>query len=129
MNWYKIYQEVQNEIMFLGFRIDDLEKEYGFWYSRCFSGGRTPIAPLDVCLRRMNKICEDTIEYVTLLEMKENTKKQMDKQLEGLDEYEYEVIRLNVFEGMKLAEVAKKMYKSEIWAKKVSSRARKKLAI
>lgn len=128
MNWHRIYQEVCNEIEFLRYRIVDLEREYMFWYRVCFSGGRKPIAPLDSCLKRMKKICEDTIDYATLLDMKENTKRLMDKQLEGLDHMEYRVIYLSMFEGKKLKQVAEEMHQSEIWIKKLSARAQKKLA-
>lgn len=129
MNWHRIYQEVSNEIEFLRYRIVDLEREYMFWYRVCFSGGRKPIAPLDNCLKRMKNICEDTIEYATLLDMKENTKRQMDSQLATLDHMEYKIIYLSMFEGKKLNQVAKEMHLSEIWIKKLSARANKKLAV
>lgn len=128
MNWHRIYQEVCNEIEFLRYRINDLEREYEFWYRVCFSDGRKPIAPLNTCLKRMNKICEDTIEYVTLLDIKENTKLQMDQQLLRLDDTEYKVILLSMFEGKKLSQVAKELQFSEIWVKKLNARAMKKLA-
>lgn len=129
MNWFRIYEDISNEIAFFEFRISDLEKEYEFWYRTCFSAGKKPIAPLDICLRRMNKIVEDVVEYSKLLEMKLETKQKMDDQLEKLDSREYEVVKLNVFEGNKLKIVAKKMNISEAYAKKISASAKKKLVV
>src|SRR5690554_4499438 len=129
MNWAQIYKDVQNEIAFLGYRIEDLEKEYTFWYRNLHNGYRKPVAGMAECLRRMDKIKEDSTEYSYLLEIKTHTMKQMDEQLKTLEDNEYKVIKLSLFEGKKLLEVAEIMDISEIWAKKLSSRARKKLAI
>lgn len=129
MNWFKIYQEVSNEIEFLTLRIDDLSNEYTFWYRQCHTGHRKPIAPLDTVVNRMFKILEDVKEYEYLKELKENTLEQMDKQLESLEDNEKEVLKLSMIEGMRLWEVAEQMDISEIWAKRLSARAKKKLVV
>ncbi|SEN53533.1 sigma factor-like helix-turn-helix DNA-binding protein [Lihuaxuella thermophila] len=119
----KLYSDLCTEIDILTLRIKDLEMEYKFWYRACF-GNRS--FPLDICLKRMEEICDQVEMYSTLLEEKEKTRKEIEKRMSEFEGLEYKVSYLRDVKGMTLAEIAAELGYSYIWIKQISARTRKK---
>lgn len=103
-------------------RIRDLENEYKFWYKACHRGG----LPLDTCLIRMKEICDQVEMYSTMLEKKEEARKEIEGRLNQFEGLEQKVAYLRDIEGKTLAEIAADLGYSLIWIKKISARTKRK---
>lgn len=117
------YHDLLKEIDILETYIGDLENEYKFWYHQCFQHR----VPLDIVLKRMNKICDAVETYVTLLAEKEITRRQIEQRISELKSIDYEVCYRRDVLGMTLIEIAADLGYSEIWIKKISARNKKRV--
>lgn len=122
----KLYQDICEEIDTLQWRIEELEAEHKMWWSNCFADG---IAPLDVCLKRMEVICDQVEFYSEMLDQKERSKKEIEQRMSRLSGLEGKVMYKRVVEGKSLQEIADELGYSVIWIKKLSSRSQKKIAV
>lgn len=119
------YHDLCKEIDIFEMRISDLEWEYEFWYRACFGAGRKLSAPLDICLERMERICDQVETYSTILEEKEKTRKAIEERLNKFDGLEHKVSYMRDVEGKTLAEIAADLGYSYDWIRKIGSRAKK----
>ncbi|HZG82045.1 MAG TPA: hypothetical protein VEZ13_14845 [Brevibacillus sp.] len=119
------YHDLCKEIDIFEMRISDLEWEYEFWYRACFSSSRKLSTPLDICLERMEKICDQVETYSAILEEKEKTRKAIEERMNEFDGLEYKVQYMRDVEGKTLAEIAADLGYSYNWIKKISRRAKK----
>jgi len=120
-----LYHDLCKEIDMLEIRIRDLEMEYKWWLKACHGTGRNAV-PLDICLKRMEEICDQVEMYSTLLETKEKTREEIEKRMSELEGLEGKVMYMREVEGKTLAEIAADLGYSYIWIKKISARAKKK---
>lgn len=119
-----LYHDLCKEIDILKVRIHDLESEYQFWYKVCH--GKTKVhVPLDICLKRMDEICDQIEEYSTLLENKEKVRKEIESRMSEFEGLEGKIAYLRDVKGMTLAEIAAELGYSYIWIKQLSARTRK----
>lgn len=125
----KSYQDLCGEIQCLEWRMRDLEREYYFWYRQCLNYGKKAAAPLDICVERMEGICDQMEAYATALESKQELKRDIELRLSQFTGLEGKVMYKRVVEGKSLKEIAKDLGYSEIWIKKLSSRGQKKIAV
>ncbi|MGG4444538.1 sigma-70 family RNA polymerase sigma factor [Brevibacillus fortis] len=119
------YQDICKEIDIFEIRIKDLEREYQFWYHGCFNSSRRFSAPLDICLKRMETICDQVEAYSRVLEEKEKTRKAIEERLNEFDGLEYKVRFMQDVEGKTLAEIAAELGYSYDWIRKINSRIKK----
>ena len=122
MSITKSYHDLCKEIDILETRIEDLEREYKFWYANCFGKDAWQQFPLDICLNRMKEICDLVETYVTILDEKEKTRKEIEKHMSEFEGIEYKVAYLRDVKGMTLPEVAADLGYSYDWIKKLSAR-------
>lgn len=116
------YHDLCAEIDILEIRIRDLEMEYKFWYRTCHGGS----LPLDTCLIRMKEICDQVEMYSTMLEKKEEARKEIEGRLNQFEGLEQKVAYMRDIKGMTLPEIAAHLGYSYDWIKKLSARTRKK---
>lgn len=121
MIYKNLYQELCEEIDTLEWRIEELEKEYKFWWSNCFGAGK---APLDICLNRMKEICDLVDMYSQALSQKIRSKREFEQRLSKLEGVEGKVMYKRMVEGKSLQEIAHELNYSLDWIKKVSSRVK-----
>lgn len=119
------YHDICKEIDILEVRIRDLEREYKFWYKSCFGKDAWQQFPLDICLNRMKEICDLVETYVTILDEKEKTRKEIEEHMSEFEGIEYKVAYLRDVKGMTLPEVAADLGYSYDWIKKLSARTRR----
>lgn len=117
------YRDLCTEIDILEIRIWDLENEYNFWYRQCFGS----YIPLDICLERMEKICDAVEAYVTLLEEKEKARRRIEEKMSEFEGIDYAVCYRRDVLGMTLPEIAADLGYSEIWIKKISARNKRRV--
>ena len=83
-------------------------------------GNRSPHT-LDYCydkVQALNEAIKRTTEYIQALEAK---KREIDKKLAGLEGLKYQVAKLKLVDGMKLADIAEKLGYSESHIKRISA--------
>ncbi|MFI8712021.1 hypothetical protein [Brevibacillus brevis] len=119
------YQDICKEIDIFEIRIKDLEREYQFWYHACFHSTRQLSSSLDICLKRMEAICDQVEAYSRVLEEKEKTRKAIEERLSEFDGLEYKVRYMRDVEGKTLAEIAAELGYSYDWIRKIGSRTKK----
>ena len=120
-----LYHDLCREIDILKVRIHDLESEYQFWYKVCHGKAKVH-APLDVCLKRMEEICDQVEEYSTLLENKEKARREIESRMSEFEGLEGKVAYLRDVKGMTLPEIAAELGYSYIWIKQISARINRK---
>ncbi|WP_419877689.1 hypothetical protein [Brevibacillus centrosporus] len=125
METIQSYNDLCKEIDIFEIRINDLEREYKFWYHACFGSSRKVSVPLNVCLDRMEVICDQVEAYSTILEEKEKTRKSIEERMNEFDGLEYKVRYMRDVEGKTLAEIAADLGYSYSWVKKISHWAKK----
>lgn len=117
----QLYQDLCREIDIMEIRINDLEREYEFWYKACHGIGRSQI-PLDVCLERMKEICDQVEMYSMILEEKEKARRDIESQLEQLEGIESKIAYMRDIQGKTLLEISIDLGYSYDWVKKLSAR-------
>ena len=124
----ELYQDLNVEVELLKCKIDDLGKEYSFWLRNCYSAGKKPVAPLDVCLRRMENITDQVREYEVLLQGKEQTLTKMENCLKETASLQGRVMYMRFVERKSLKQISNELGYSIDWIKRISSRARKQIS-
>ena len=116
------YHDLCKEIDILETRIRNLEREHKFWYSQCWGVRGRLAVPLDVCLKRMEEICDQVEFYATILDEKEDARKHMEKRISELERIDYKVVYMRDIKGMTLMEIAVELGYSYDWIKRISMR-------
>jgi DNA-directed RNA polymerase specialized sigma24 family protein len=122
----ELYRDLLTEIDVINMRIGNLEKEYEFWLKATVEPNGYNAFPLDTCLHRMQKICDQVEIYSTLLEEKEKVRKEIEQRMSEFEGLEYKVTYMRDVLHMTLPEIAADLGYSYIWIKQVSARARRK---
>lgn len=122
----ELYRDLLNEIDIIKVRINNLEKEYDFWLKATVEPNGYDAFPLDTCLDRMKRICNQVEGYVTLLDEKEKARKEIEQRMSEFEGLEYKVTYMRDVLHMTLPEIAADLGYSYIWIKQVSARARRK---
>lgn len=122
----ELYRDLLNEIDIITIRIENLEQEYKFWLNASAGEFSTKKAfPLDTCLDRMKRICDQVEEYTILREGKEETRKEIEQRMASFEGLGYKVVYMRDVLHMTLPEIAANLNYSYIWVKKISARVRK----
>lgn len=114
------YRDLCVEIDIIQVRIRNLESEYKYWLQASFQSSINKAFPLDICLNRMEKICNQVEEYTCLLEEKEKTRKEIEKRMSEFEGIEQKVTYFRDVQGMTLPEIAAHLNFSYSWIKKLS---------
>ena len=83
-------------------------------------GNRSPHT-MDYCydkVKKCDEVIEITREYIIALEAK---KREIEKKMAGLEGLKYQVAKLKLVDGMKLADIAEKLGYSESHIKRISA--------
>lgn len=122
----ELYRDLLNEIDIIQIRINNLEKEYDFWYDASIKPNTMEAFPLDICLKRMEKICNQVEQYSTILDEKEQTRKEIEQRMAAFEGLENKVVYMRDVLRMTLPEIAADLGYSYIWIKQISARVRRK---
>jgi hypothetical protein len=100
----EFYHDLCIEIDIITIRIKNLESEYKYWLKACHDSTINRAFPLDICLSRMENICNKVEEYTTLLEEKVSVRKEIERRMSEFETLESKVSYMRDVLGMTLPE-------------------------
>lgn len=122
----ELYRDLLNEIDIIQIRINNLEAEHEFWYNASIKPNTKDAFPLDICLQRMKRICDQVEECTILLDGKEKARKEIEQRMAAFEGLENKVVYMRDVLRMTLPEIAADLGYSYIWIKQISARVRRK---